>query len=61
VSVGSNVLSTTYYDAIRRMVDRIVFGNGGQVKYLYDSFSRVTGIRYDGADENRFSYGYDVS
>ena len=60
VSVGSNVLSTTYYDALRRTVDRIVFGNGGQVKYLYDSFSRVTGIRYDGADENRFSYGYDA-
>ncbi len=60
VSVGSNVLSTTYYNATHRTVDRIAFGNSGEVKYLYDSYSRVSGIRYDGAASNRFSYGYDA-
>ena len=64
VSVGNNVLSTTAYDAVKRTVESITFGNPsnpvGAIQYLYDSFSRVIGIRYDGAASNRFSYGYDA-
>ena len=60
VSVGSNVLSTTYYNAVHRSTDRVEFGNGGKVRYTYDSYGRVTGIRYDSATSNRFSYGYDA-
>lgn len=60
VSVGNNVLSTTAYDAVKRTVESITFGNNGSVQYLYDSFSRVIGIRYDGANTDRFSYGYDA-
>ena len=64
VAVGSNVLSTTYYDAILRTVDHVIFGPVsdpvGSVHYTYDSFARVTGIRYDNATSDRFTYGYDA-
>ncbi len=64
VSVGSNVLSMTAYDVLLRTVESVVFGNPnspvGSVQYLYDSFGRVTGIRYDNETSDRFSYGYDA-
>ena len=64
VLVGNNLLSTTAYDTVRQTVESVTFGplNNpvGSVQYLYDTFSRVTGIRYDGAASNRFSYGYDA-
>lgn len=60
VSVGSQTLSTTTYDTIHQEVETVTFANGGSVRYLHDDFGRVTGIRYDGATSNHYSYGYDA-
>ena len=64
VSVGSSVLSTTSYNALQRTVESVTFGDPnspvGSVHYRYDGFGRVTGIRYDSAADDRFTYGYDA-
>ena len=60
ISVGNQILSTTTYDTIHREVETVTFANGGVERYLRDDFGRLTGIRYDGATSNRYSYGYDA-
>ena len=60
VSVGSAVLSETSYHPQLGTVQDVTYGNGKSVHYQYDSFGRVTGIRYDGATDNRFSYSYNA-
>ena len=65
VKVGNDaqtavVLSTTTYDAIVRQVSEVVFGNNGKVHNSYDDFGRLTGVRFDNATTDRFTYAYDA-
>ena len=69
VTVGTgadaHVLSTTAYDALVRRVSDVVFGNPGNpvgsVHYTYDSFGRLTAVRYDSETADRFTYRYDAT
>ena len=58
------MLSTTAYDATVRRVSEVIFGNPnspvGSVHYAYDSYGRLTAVRYDGESADRFTYGYDA-
>ena len=60
VSVGSAVLSETSYHPQLGTVQDVIYGNGKSVHYQYDSFGRVTGVRYDNSTGNRFSYSYNA-
>ena len=59
VKVGSQTLSTNVYANNRNaLLSEVQYGNGGKVKYTYDDFDRITGIRYDNQTSDRFSYSY---
>ena len=34
------------------------YGNGGKVKYAYDAYDRLTGVKHDGETANRYTYEY---
>mgnify|MGYP004551886803 CR=1 FL=1 len=34
------------------------YGNGGKVKYAYDGYDRLTGVRYDSETSDRYAYEY---
>ena len=61
VKVGTNVLSTTAYDALTRQISQVTFGNGDKVHNTYDNFGRLTGVRYDNETGDRFTYCYDAN
>ena len=61
VQVGSNVLSTTAYDALTRQISQVNFGNGDKVQNTYDSYGRLIGVRYDDETVDRFTYRYDAT
>jgi RHS repeat-associated protein len=59
VSVGERLLSRNHYSETGdKQLAYVAYGNGGAVRYTYDSFRRVTGIRYDDAQQARFTYEY---
>ena len=57
--LSENVYNTTKGDILHGTLSKSVFGNGGEVRYTYDDFKRVTGIQYDtdSADRYEFEYG----
>ena len=57
------MLSTNVYDAADRSgkLKRVEYGNGGKVHYEYDSFDRLTSVRYDGATSPRYEYEYGAN
>ena len=36
------------------------YGNGGKVKYAYDAYDRLTGVKHDGETTDRYTYEYDA-
>ena len=66
VSVGNQTLTTNVYNTTAGSVKygtltRVEYGNGGKVKYAYDSFKRVTGVRFDAETTDRFTYEYGAN
>ena len=66
VSVGnedtSAVLSTNVYKTDRSgLLDEVQYGNGGKVKYEYDDFDRLTGVKYDNETNARYTYDYGAN
>ncbi len=62
VKVGDQTLSTNSYTSDRSgLLEKVQYGNGGQVAYFYDGFNRLTGIRHDGESSNRYSYEYGAN
>ena len=63
--VGSQVLSSNVYsNNARRRLERVEFGNGGKVRYMYDNFDRVIGIKYDELDtevDRRYVFVYGAN
>ena len=51
-SVGSHLYGT---------LTRVDYGNGGKVKYAYDSFKRIKGVRFDAETTDRFTYEYGAN
>ena len=45
---SGTTLCTTSYSADGTVL-RETYGNGGRVDYVYDSFKRVTDVKFDGA------------
>ena len=61
VKVGTQTLSENVYANDRSgMLSEVRYGNGGKVKYTYDDYKRLTGIRYDNETEDRYGYEYDA-
>ena len=59
VKVGSQALSTNVYNGDRSgLLSEVQYGNGGKVKYAYDDYDRLTGVKYDGETANRYTYEY---
>ena len=60
--VGEQTLSTNVYENDRTgLLSEVQYGNGGKVQYAYDDFDRLTGVRYDGEETDRYSYEYDAN
>ena len=56
--VGTDItLSTTSYNA-DGTVQGVTFGNSGKVDYVYDSFKRQIGVKFDNSSTVRFAYTY---
>ncbi len=56
--VGTDItLSTTSYNA-DGTVQGVTFGNNGKVDYVYDSFKRLIGVKFDNSSAVRFAYTY---
>lgn len=61
VSVGDQMLSQNVYtDTGDKLRTRIEYGNGGQLRYTYDPFKRLTGIAHDDDIAPRYHYAYDA-
>lgn len=59
VKVGSKTLSTnTYSSTADKLLDKVTYGNGGAVKYTYDSFKRLSKITHDADANPRLLYRY---
>ena len=54
------MLSATVYNPQFGTAQDVTYGNGKFVHYQYDSFGRMTGVRYDNSTGNRFSYSYNA-
>ena len=59
VKVGSQTLSTNVYASDRSgLLKEVQYGNDGKVKYAYDEYDRLTGVRYDDETTDRYTYEY---
>ena len=59
VKVGSQTLSTNVYSSDRSgLLKEVQYGNDGKVKYAYDEYDRLTGVRYDDETTDRYTYEY---
>ena len=59
VKVGSQMLSTNVYGTDRSgLLSEVQYGNGGKVKYAYDDYDRLTGVKHDGETSDRYTYEY---
>lgn len=59
VKVGNQTLSTNVYTADRSgLLSEVQYGNGGKVKYAYDAYDRLTGVKHDGETSDRYTYEY---
>ena len=62
VKVGTQTLSTNVYETDRNaLLSEVQYGNGGKVKYTYDEFDRLTGVKYDDETTNRYTYEYGAN
>ena len=62
VKVGTQTLSTNVYANDRNgLLNEVQYGNGGKVKYSYDEFDRLTGMRYDSETVDRYTYEYGAN
>ena len=43
------------------LLQEVQYGNGGKVKYTYDEFDRLTGLRYDDDTSDRYAYEYGAN
>ena len=60
VKIGTQSLSTNTYNA-NGTLQKVTYGNGGKVTYSYDSYKRVTGLKYDTETTNRYTYTYGAN
>ena len=62
MKVGTQTLSTNVYENDRNgLLQEVQYGNGGKVKYTYDDFDRITGLRYDDETSDRYTYEYGAN
>ena len=62
VQVGTQTLSTNVYEETRSgLLSEVQYGNGGKVKYSYDDFDRMTGVKYDEDLVDRYTYEYGAN
>ncbi len=62
VKAGDQTLSTNVYTADRSgLLSEVRYGNGGKVKYAYDAYDRLIGVKHDGETTDRYTYEYDAS
>ena len=55
MKVGTQTLSTNVYENDRNgLLKEVQYGNGGRVKYAYDDFDRLTGVRHDAETADRY-------
>ena len=55
-------MSTNTYKADRSgLLDKVTFGNNGQVEYTYDDYDRLSGVKYDGETGQRYTYQYGAN
>ncbi|MBQ3482990.1 MAG: hypothetical protein IJA78_02320, partial [Clostridia bacterium] len=64
VSAGTHTLASYTYNANNGKLATLTYGNGLQVRYVYDALDRVSQIQYnigeEGAFETVYSYTYDA-
>ena len=62
VHVGEQLLSeNTYANDRGGLLEQVDYGNGGKVRYSYDEFDRMTGVRCDEETEDRYTYVYGAN
>ncbi len=62
MEVGTQTLSTNVYENDRNgLLSEVQYGNGGKVKYTYDDFDRLTGVRHDAETADRYTYEYGAN
>ena len=55
-------IRTNVYENDRNgLLQEVQYGNGGKVKYTYDEFDRLTGLRYDDETSDRYTYEYGAN
>ena len=60
IAVGTQTLFTTQLtDNVSRLLSKILYGNNGFRQYSYDSKDRLTGVKFEGDVDNRFTYTYN--
>ncbi|MDE5995083.1 MAG: hypothetical protein K2G60_06185, partial [Oscillospiraceae bacterium] len=57
--VGSQALMTNTYAANNGLLTKSIYGNGDYVENTYDTYDRVTDIKYNGTQ--KFIYSYDAN
>jgi len=58
---GQTLSENHYSGSGDKLLEAVTYGNEGAVRYTYDSFKRVAGIRYDDAEDPRFTYEYGAN
>ena len=65
ISVGDHVLADYQYNSGNGKLNTLSYGNGLQVKYVYDILDRISEIQYNIGENNAFetvySYTYDTA
>ena len=64
VKVGTASLSVNTYNTgyiNYGTLQKVTYGNGGEVRYQYDNFNRVTGIAFDSDSYSRYYYEYNAN
>lgn len=59
---SNQTLSTNTYSSNRSgLLTKVAYGNGGQVRYYYDAFDRLSSVRYDDDTSARYAYKYGAN
>jgi len=59
IKLGSDVLASYTYNANNGKLDTLTYGNGAQVKYVYDALDRIEKIQYNNNDGEGFVDAYE--
>ena len=51
----------TYKAGRSSLLDKVTYGNNGQVEYTYDDYDRLSGVKYDGESGQRYTYQYGAN